>query len=121
MLQNEGPQGNSQEAGKRSVQPQLSGLLRHVLNLHGPVSRLQEILDGAVVEMRNRCATIRLSRAVGHWGVSGMDSQSAGGCCDPCPPLESNADAVAADCEGLTDAERAQVCLRSSWPLLTWC
>ena len=78
-LQLDGPRLNEQDVGKGSVQPQLSGLLRLVLNLHGPVLRLQEILDGAVVEMRNRSATIRLSRAVGHWGTSSIDSPIAGG------------------------------------------
>ncbi len=60
------------------MQQQLSGLLRLVLNLHGPVTRLQELLDAAVVEMRNRSAVIRLSQAVGNWGVSSLESPLAG-------------------------------------------
>jgi len=60
------------------VQQQLSGLLRLVLNLHGPVTRLQELLDAAVVEMRNRSAVIRLSQAVGNWGVSSLESPLTG-------------------------------------------
>ena len=44
-----------------------------MLHLHGPVARLQEALDGAAEELRNRAATIQLSRAVWSWGVTQAD------------------------------------------------
>ena len=69
---------NGRNAGKENVHQQLSGLFRLMLNLHGPVTRLQELLDAAVVEMRNRCAVIRLSQAVGNWGVSTLESPVTG-------------------------------------------
>ena len=60
--------------GKKShVQQKLAALLQQMLHLHGPVARLQEALSSAAEELRNRAASIRLSRAVGSWGITQAD------------------------------------------------
>lgn len=58
---------------KAGVQAKLAGLLQQMLHLHGPVARLQEALDAATEELRNRATNIRLSRTLGTWATTQAD------------------------------------------------